>query len=562
MKKKFLTKALALMLCAFTAIPMVACNDDNVGVGGEAIDASKTQLNVWHYFAGFRDEWLVELKNNFEKAFANVKFEEGKMGVQVHHRGEMKADWTASSMADSPYEVFFMEGPQNYLGIMAEGGVESLSSIMTTANPDDNNQTIESKMTQQQKDFYNYNGNYYGIPYYTGNYGIIYNRDLFNEKGFYLAETPDEETGNILITSTNPTKSKGPDGKSGTEDDGLPTTYDEFFALCMAINKRQVDPIMVNGQHVDQYVTMLMDNLIAAHDGLEQNTLNYTFDGTATNLVKIENGNVVLENGKPVTESMEINESNAYNLSRQEGKYYAASFIQKLLSNDDYFEEDIAENTSLSHTSCQQYFLQRGTSIDASSRPCAMLIDGTWWQMEATATFDYMGSQNSAYSKENRKLGWMPLPQATKEEAAKVANGEKKTVYSDHLNAVSCVKSKLSEGVKKAALAFLQYAYTDESLANFTYTTGAVVGMDYLDALDRKQLNYYETSLVDYIQNSDIVYQVPGCDLYAKNVTMLRPADKYGSGAHKTIVRGVWDGKLNAKDYFIGQQDYFKSLIW
>ena len=562
MKKNFLTKTLALMLCAFTAMPMVACKDDNTGVGGEAIDATKTQLNVWHYFAGFRDEWLVELKDNFEKAFAGVSFEDGKMGVQVHHRGEMKADWTASSMADSPYEVFFMEGPQNYLGIMAEGGVESLSSIMTTANPDDNNQTIEGKMTQQQKDFYNYNGNYYGIPYYTGNYGIVYNRDLFDEKKFYIAQTPDEETGNILITTTNPTKSKGPDGKSGTDDDGLPATYDEFFALCTAINKRGVDPIAVNGQHVDQYVTMLMDNLIANHDGLEQNTLNYTFEGTATNLVKIENGNVVLENGKPVTESMEINEGNAYNLARQEGKYYAASFIEKLLSNDDYYEEDGAENTSLSHTSCQQYFLQRGTSIDASSKPCAMLIDGTWWQMEATATFDYMGSQNSAYSKENRKLGWMPLPQATAEEAAKVASGEKKTVYSDHLNAVSCVKSKLAEGVKKAALAFLQYTYTDAALANFTYTTGAVVGMDYLDALDRSKLNYYETSLVDYIQNSDVAYQVPGCDLYAKNVVALRPADKYGCGAHKTIVRSVWDGKLSAKDYFIGHQEYFHNLIW
>ena len=156
MKKNFLTKTLALMLCAFTAIPMAGCQEENVGVGGEAIDANKTQLNVWHYFAGFRDEWLVELKDNFEKAFANVSFEDGKMGVQVHHRGEMKADWTASSMADSPYEVFFMEGPQNYLGIMAEGGVESLNSIMTTENADDNNQTIEGKMTKQQKDFYNY----------------------------------------------------------------------------------------------------------------------------------------------------------------------------------------------------------------------------------------------------------------------------------------------------------------------------------------------------------------------------------------------------------------------
>ena len=341
----------------------------------------------------------------------------------------------------------------------------------------------------------------------------------------------------------------------------MPTTYDEFFAFCLAINKRKVDPIAVNGQHIDQYLTMLMENLIANYEGLEQFSLNYTFDGTATNLVKIENGSVVLENGVPVTESMEINEDNAYNLSRQAGKYYGVSFIEELLSNDDYYEEDGADNTSLSHTSCQQYFLQRGTSID-SSRPSAMLVDGTWWQMEATATFDFMGSQNSSYSKENRKLGWMPLPQATAEEAAKVASGEKKTVYADHLNAVSCIKSKLSEGVKNAALAFLQYAYTDESLVNFTYKTGATIGLNYLDMLDRSRLNYYETSLVDYIQKSDVVYQLPGCDLYAEEIVEFDPTTKYGSGSHKNIVRGVWDGDLSAEDYFIGQQKYFKNLVW
>ncbi len=556
MRKNIFAKAVAFMLCAFTLAPMAACG----GGGGEERDDTKTQLNVFFYKAGFGEAWFTELKENFEESVKDISFEDGKMGVQIHEVGEA-TDWSAASVKRSnEYDVFFMENPSDFLNIMADGAVEPLDSIMTVENAADGGQTIESKMTQQQKDFYNYDGHYYGIPWYSGCYGIVYNKDLFDEYGFYIAAEEDTETGDILISATNPQKSVGPDGQPNTEDDGLPRTYDEFFALCGRINDKGVDPVTFPGRFVQQHISSQIAGLVANHEGAAQTNLNMTFNGTAENLVVIEGGKVKLENGVPVTESLAITESNGYELARQEGKYYAFQFIERLLSNTDYWNEDDGKGQTVTQLMCQQNYLEKSTSY-ASGRPSAMLLDGNWWQMEANDVFSYMSATNSDWSKDNRRFGWMPLPQATEEEAAKVAAGTKNSVYSSYMNCVTCVKAGLSEGVKNAAFALLQYAYTDKAMADFTYTTGTTIGMDYLDVVDTTKLNYYEKSLIDYIKKSDLVYHVSGSDLYARNAADFAPLYVYG-GTEKVIYNAIVDSKKTGEQFFIGHQSYYKGLGW
>ena len=68
MKKTFLKKAMSLALCALLVAPAAACNLGGSN-GGEEVDETKTQLNVFHYFAGFGDAWLLELADNFEKEY-------------------------------------------------------------------------------------------------------------------------------------------------------------------------------------------------------------------------------------------------------------------------------------------------------------------------------------------------------------------------------------------------------------------------------------------------------------------------------------------------------------
>ncbi|MBE5746944.1 MAG: extracellular solute-binding protein [Clostridiales bacterium] len=599
MRKKSLMRLLSLSLCAFAATTAVACGGGGGGVvnggntsgsstststptpdvgdsssdvgggdtGGDSTSSQKTQLRVYHYNAGYGQDWVYELKANFEKMMANVSFEENKMGVEVTITGDMNQR-NAEAWRAEPYDVLFLEGPSEFYGMMEKGVVAPLDSIMTTPNPDDNNQTIEEKMTQQQRDAYNLNGHYYGIPHYAGHYGLIYNKDMFDQRNFYFAK--DKSMGDF-ISDTNPEKTLGPDGKTGvidgidySTDDGLPTTYEEFFYLCEEINANGIDPICWPGEYYHQHTMLFMDNLIANHEGAEQMNLNYSMEGTATDLIKLDAfGNIVFDaEGNPVIDDpLEITSANAYELARQEGRYYALKFMEQLMTNTDYFNEtDSLEDVGRSHIEMQQMFLENGS---LGYRENAMLMDGVWWQMEATATFNNMSAIDQKWSKDNRHFGWMPLPQATQEDADAIANGDRKSVFIDYLNAVACIKSNTpSEGVKNAALQFLKYAYTDEALANFTYTTGTTIGVEYLDAVDRAKLTPYERTLVDYLEKSEIVYQVSGNKFYASNIANLTPSKRYSILGYQGAAEAFYVDGITAEYYFTAHQAGYKGCAW
>ena len=561
MRKKLLTRALALSLCAVAAVPAAACSTKSGG--GEAVDANRTQIRVYHYNAGYGQDWVYELKANFEAMMAEESFEEGKKGVQVHISGDMNARG-AEQWRSEPYDVLFLEGPSEYYAMMERGVLLPLTSIMTTPNANDNNQTIEEKLSLQQRQAYQYDGEYYGIPHYSGHYGIIYNKDLFDQRGFYIAAERDDD-GNLLISAENPKKSAGLDGIEGTDDDGLPRTYDEFYEFCIEIDANGVDPLCWPGEFYHQHTMLFMDNLVASNMGAEQMNLNYTFTGTANDLVVFDSqGNIVVdEDGDPVTEDgVEITDANAYELSRQLGKYQAFQFMETILKEKAHYnEKDGIEDNKRSHTEMQQLFLENGATSNA--RPNAMLLDGCWWQMEATTTFDRMTRQDEKWSKQNRNFGWMQLPQPTEADAQAIANGTKKSVYLDYLRATACIKANLpSDGVKDACLKFMQYVYTDEALANFTYTTGTTIGVEYLDAVDRSRLTPYETSLINYIEKSEIISQMSGTKKYAVNVEAFSPSKRYSVAGYAGAIEAFAVSNISAEDYFKLHQSAFKGIAW
>jgi hypothetical protein len=290
--------------------------------------------------------------------------------------------------------------------------------------------------------------------------------------------------------------------------------------------------------------------------------LNYTFNGTAKNLVVFDEDGYPTydEDGNLVTEELAITPNNAYELSRQAGKYHAISFVSQILENTDYYDEVNSLDETMLHVTMQKLFLENGATESDTAK--AMLVDGVWWQMEADDVFERMTRQDEGWSKENRSFGWMPFPQPTEEEAEKVANGTKKSVYIDYLNAVACIKAKLpSEGVKDACMEFLKYAYTDKALTDFTYTTGTTIGVDYMDVVDRAKLTPYETTLMDYIQKSELVYQVSGTPAYARNTKTFRPTNLYGSGTITGIVIGIVEKGMNGDDYFKGYQNWYRGLF-
>lgn len=557
MKKSFLKRILGFGLAVLATVSMTACGGKKPSDSNKE-DPNKTNIHVFDYKAGYSDRWLTNLEAAFSKAYANVSFEEGKTGVNFINITDMTT-FNPAQITESEHDIFFFEN-ENYYKFVNAGVFADISDIVNGKATDSESKTILEKLDDQQIDYYGAksgdNTNYYALPSYYGNYGIIYDIDLFNERGFYIADNQDD--GVIIGSNKGAKKSAGPDGEYGTPDDGLPATYDEFFALCDEIYNNDVTPVCWPGKYRTHHLGNLMDNLISDYEGVEQMRLNYTFNGEATDLVVLDaDGKVTFnEDGTLKTESKTITTANGYEVGRQAGKYYAMNFIDRLISNSQYYTKESFSNT-FTHTDNQQLYLYSNSDLQKNVNPIAMLIDGPWWQEEANNHFETMAKKNSKYSRTNRNFGWMPLPKATSDKVGS------KNVYSDYLNAFVSIKAGLSDGLTRACKEFLRFSASDEMLKDFTLTTGAVKAYKYDMGSDLNKLSPFSKGLVSYIQDSDVVYKFSSSSFYNSNSSNLQYdvvySAKVGGNLYKNAVDGINEGKASGTSYFEAFNKYFKA---
>ena len=211
---------------------LFGCNREQ----GEPVLTDKTQLNIGVFDGGLGGDWIYDIKEDFEKKYEDVEFEPGKKGVQL--RVSPSRTFTQTGLEqniDSVNEdIVFAEGAnaqffaaQNKLMDITDVVTEPLSYDFITGenDPDVENVSIESKMSQTQKDYFSsVGGRYYALPTAETYYSIVYDIELFEENNLYFK--PDGS----FVTSASDERSSGPDGDPDTTyDNGLPTTYAQFF---------------------------------------------------------------------------------------------------------------------------------------------------------------------------------------------------------------------------------------------------------------------------------------------------------------------------------------------
>lgn len=553
--KRFIKKSLpCLLLASTTLFSAAAC-------GGEDPNKNKATLYVYSFTSGFGDEWLNSLISDYEEKMKDVEID-GKVGIHIEPTAE-KSDVDGSQMSGRSETVYFLE-QQDYYDLVAKNYIADITSAVTSTNPYDG-KTLKSKMFEDQQKYFareiNGEEHYYAYPHYFTSFGIVYDVELFDEKGYYFADGYSEEGGleYMFVQSASDPKTAGPDGVPGNSDDGLPTTYQEFLWLCDYIATIGNDnPLIWSGEHRWSYLSHFINALAADYEGVDQMRLNFAFDGDATSLGKVENG-VFVKDAAATT----IDGTNGAQLARQAGKYYAMDFYSDLY-NKTYINNKETENTlyssTFSHLAAQDTFLSK------SGKRNAMLLDGSWWLTEATETFDYMGKTNSANSKQNRKLGWMPLPK----HEDKV--GEKSTMY-DIMYPLCVMKNGLDPNgwEYKYSLDFIQFANSDEQLAKFTQITGCTKALNYTLTPDQyNSLPYFGKSFYDQYKKSEIVFPYDNNLLFANNQLTFqsltadgKTVPLYKSKAHVGgFIEGIEKG-VSAGDYFNGMYDYFNELtIW
>lgn len=550
-KNSFKKRMAALALLMSVVVSATACGGGGSSEGGQSTSGStsvdtsgKLILNVATYDGGIGTEWIKQSKADFEALYANTKFGD-KTGVYVNTVGNKQMGGDTIENDSLKYDVYFTE-MVSYYSFVNKGKFAEISDIVTGAYPADfgvdaSEGTIESKLSESWKDYLtSKDGKYYALPFYDGIYGIFYDVDLFENNNWYF------NTAGVFGGSG--AKSAGLDGVEGTDDDGLPETYEQFNIMLEGIVSAGVVPFSYADQ---KYVGRMLANLWSNYEGLDQMLLNNTFSGTADNIV------TSFSNDKPVVESVNIDGTNGYLLQKQAGKYYALNFMEDVMfGSDENYNGSIVNG--LNYRTAQSNFVMN--KYKNGSTVYAMHVDGVWWEHEATSDFVTVEAHNPGQTKATRKFGFMPIPKATADQSY-----DKQTVISQ--NDSYCFINANSENLEVAKL-FLQFVHTNKQLANFTIGTSVTRSLNYtMDEDDLAQCSYYGQRIYNLKKSADIYYPVSSVNFVINNIGYFDFEQswcwmsKNGSKQSTEVLSRFASGET-AQQYFNGLSAYFNKDSW
>ena len=478
---------------------------------GRAVDHSKTQFHIGNFDGGYGHAWIEQAAKLFEERYAEVHFEEDKTGVQIwisNAKEEYSSYQFYETIAGLPQDFFVAPIPRaeiiesNLLislndildESMEEFGEdktirEKLSdyykeeflfdelAVVTTTGTDENGKPIKSWSAGEKL---------YYLPTAEAFFGnIVYDVDLFETKGYYISKDGTWTKG--------ANKSVGMDGVEGTYDDGLPTTEDEFFALLDYIAGVGGDIPLTWAGRYPAYMNAFVFNLF----------LNYD-DGVSQKLYNTLDGEYLFPGDDEPTV---FNGYNFYDAQRLPGRLAALKATEKLIDSVDYeYYSNEAFYETQTQTEAQDEFL---LSAEMESR-IAMLIEGAWWESEATDTFSLMSNRyNSKYSKKNRKLGVMP---------AFRVNGSTGT-KSNFITSNQALFINGNTNNVELAKFFMKFLLSDEIRELFTNVTGVPSPYDYeLSTETYNNLSYFGKNLWEIHENKDGMFN---------NVTENRTSKAY-----------------------------------
>ena len=373
---------------------------------------------------------------------------------------------------------------------------------------EETDRTIEDKMDATYKSYYNYGGKYYAIPLFETNVGLQYNVAVFEKKNLFFkqgatAENFTEEDYadldklyDLFVEDKDAARSYGPDGKTGKEgmmdysiDDGLPATYKDFRALLEMMKHSGVTPFIWNNTCTN-YLTSLINDAWATNQGPEEYLYNFKLEGTANNLVKINDGRIVRDaNGKPVCEAVTVGKTNYAELQRQVGKLEALELAQTLVGDGNYY----SKSWQTSYTDAQEYFVNPTKHKEIGD--IGFIVEGGWWFQEAIGFNTFSpGTEKAA------KFSPFILPKAS---ADKI--GTPNVRVSDR-RSLMFINNYCPEENLEVARKFMSYINSDHALETYTvYSTGKRA-LDYdLTEEAYNSMSYYAKAAWDINRHTNTI---------------------------------------------------------
>ena len=495
---------------------------------------------MWHYY------FIIRFYKN-QVYCKNTSFEDGKMGVEVitdSNKTTYSAANISSAASGSDINVYFSE-LVDYYAFAKDGLMYDISDVVTAKVPAGSTaedtateaMTIEDKLSNSMKEYYtSFDGNYYALPHYKTYRGIIYDKDLFNMKKLYI-----KADGTINGQETDSDLSNGPDGKPNTSDDGLPATFDEFFAWCDFIkNSKNVTPICWTGQYINEYLKHLTQAVYADAQGTEQGNLYYNVDDTEQDLDIIDGFD---NNGKPIVKTIKISQANPGDRVKAKGWYYASEFVSRLIQGNYYYAPSMY--TTQDHHYTHYDFLHSRFDTADYDQPIAMMVEGTWWEEESDLIFETMENNYINAGRKDRNFGFLPLPKYDESEL-----GEQ--TYYDQNMSIVFVNANCTPVQAAVAKKFIQYISMESNLQKFNTITG--IGRDYKYELTDEQFNSLSAvgkEIYEGTKSQNIVYGFTTKYNYSKK-QMGWEQQSIIAGKYFQYPVDAFRSGYTAKEFFLG----------
>ena len=533
--KKTFAKVAAMLMAATSLFSTVGCD-----LGGDD-HSDETYIMIENFGGGVGVQWLNNAIRRFMDHIGDKQYEEGKPVVIEVVRNDTGVH--CDNIQSSGSHMFFFQEPYSKLYNLIQ--VDAFMEITDIVRDEPlteygENVTIESKMDARYRFAMQGTGNfadkYYMLPGHESMSAASYDMDLFETKGFYLAQegsTFDFDSTllgrKFYYTDLAEEKTVGNDGIAGTDDDGMPTTLDEMVAMCEYIKFNGVAPFSAPGGHID-YANHLLESLSTALAGYDQRAAVTTLSGEVDWVTGISDEELWAGTGikRPVIERASISMETGYKAVNQASRYYAFAFME-LAQKQGWFYDQYT-NPDYNHKAAMRSFVLNGLGNYAE---IASHVEGTYWYNEAESYGLFNDYKTYSGGKTIKNIGYWHMPTAigkdtdgngTFDAPADVVTGtdnKREEVAINNYTSSAVINGNIddrpgNEGKVELCKDFLQFLYTEKELKLYTATTGVSKAlMDYpIDGEVLGELDPYQQTVMRLRDNNRVVQQYGNNNLY------------------------------------------------
>lgn len=501
--KFILAAALSLVLCFGGCKPKAETD----------VPDGKTAIRVSLYEGGFGDEWLRTLANEFN----NTVLKDTDYVVTVDEE-KILPDSILESLSgggQSSYQLYISEGNEWGTGIYRDL-FEDLSDIAEAKVDGETGQTVLGKMRDSETWtglYSKYGEGLYSLPWGNSILGfVIDHQEFIDRKWYYFAGEEDkaalddqgivyeegqDDGGNYRLIFKSAEEelkyeegdyilSAGHDGKYGTYDDGQPLTLEQFDDMIEDIYNSGVKPFIWGGG-VDSYLDTLFNSVFATYAGEAGYNAFHRYDslGGEVELVDGTKTVITIENGYLVTQMKALEQ--AY-------RFFEDHFDYNNPALTEYMHDSC--KSSDSHLDAQNKFLL-GYQNASTNPQSAILIDGNWWEKEASTIFGSLEAVNRGMGDREYRFMLLPElpghdPETTKSVFSCTASGSLVVPHDQDATRLNYTKE------------FVKYLLRDESLRFVARTTGYQLAYDYtLTEEDKAEITPFMRNVSDIYADTE-----------------------------------------------------------